>query len=223
MPVQQPKEETALQAKKETMVPPAPPAPPPPVLPSTTKVPPAPPTPASPVPPPTAKVVVPPAPPRPPVTLVPPAPPKPDSPKTESAKAVVVPAAPPRPSMPVEAQTAEQSLSTERPTLDDSEAETDGESPVCRHSRDTSRDAVDSNASTKSSDSGRTAQVETAQGAGKSLRADVAAFDPETMGLAALGLTGTRAREFAKDRARLEDEKRWTEVLRLLQNGLLPA
>jgi hypothetical protein len=55
------------------------------------------------------------------------------------------------------------------------------------------------------------------------LRADVAAFEPDSVGLAAFGLTGMRAKELAKERARLEDERRWEAVLKALAAGELPA
>jgi hypothetical protein len=82
------------------------------------------------------------------------------------------------------------------------------------------RETADSNASTKGSDTDSLAHKDAKAAV---LRADVAAFEPDSVGLAAFGLTGTRAKELAKERARLEDERRWEAVLKALAAGELPA
>lgn len=163
-------------------------------------------------------VRVPPAPPK-PGASVPPPPPKPETPKSALA---TPPPAPPRPNLPTEyyavpsPSTATSSHKRTESSVAESEFETEDEDGLVNNG--STRDTADSNASTKGSD---TDGFKDAKAAG--LRADVAAFDGDAVGLSAYGLTGTRAKELAKERARHEDEARWEAVLKALAAGELPA
>lgn len=207
-------------SKVDTYVPPPAPPPPPPIeAVKNVDIPPAPPRPAGVI---SGKGAL--------MVKVPPAPPKPDTPggagkpgTPKSALAPPPPPAPPRPNLPAEYYTAPSpstTTSTKRTesSVAESEFETEDEDGLAMSG--STRDTADSNASTKGSDTDSFAHKDAKAPA---LRADVAAFDGDTVGLAAFGLTGTRAKELAKERARLEDERRWEAVMQALATGELPA
>jgi hypothetical protein len=119
------------------------------------------------------------------------------------------------------ASTPSTAASTKRTesSVAESEFETEDEDGLANNPF-SATETADSNASTKGSDTDSLAHKDAKAAV---LRADVAAFEPDSVGLAAFGLTGTRAKELAKERARLEDERRWEQVLKALAAGELPA